>query len=124
MPDCASIHGGYGCNAGRNRAILGGGKKAIIMSANKCPECKTGHFDLCMDNNWGGTLLGRSGGIDNPALMYKKVPCPTVLAKRFGLRGVPSPTPTPRPPPPPPPDYRRRYSPPAPRPDYRRRYTP
>merc|ERR1719313_1032432 len=60
-------------------------QKAIIMSANECRECKKGHFDFCMANNRGGTLLGRSGGIDNPALMYKKISCPDVLLKRLGL---------------------------------------
>merc|ERR1719191_2116339 len=103
MNQCASMHGGYGCNQQRNRQILVSHRMAIVMNANQCPECKTGHFDLCSAGNWGGTLLGRSGGPDNPALMYKEIPCPDVLAKRFGLKGVPSPTPVPTPSPPPPP---------------------
>jgi len=80
---CASIHGGYGCNQRRNQQILGAKRKAIVMAANQCPECKTGHFDLCQAGNWGGTVLGKYGGIDNPALVYKKIPCPAVLTNRL-----------------------------------------
>merc|ERR1719321_2076938 len=83
MSQCASIHGGYGCDQNRNRKILGSERKAIVMAANECPECKEGHFDFCMDENWGGTVLGRHGGIDNPALMYREVPCPKVLTDRL-----------------------------------------
>jgi len=83
MSQCASIHGGYGCDQNRNRRILGAERKAIVMAANECPECKEGHFDMCMDENWGGTVLGTHGGIDNPALMYREVPCPKVLTDRL-----------------------------------------
>jgi len=83
MSQCASIHGGYGCDQNRNRKILGAERKAIVMAANECPECKEGHFDFCMDENWGGTVLGTHGGIDNPALMYREVPCPKVLTDRL-----------------------------------------
>lgn len=84
MPDCASIHGGYGCDANRNRAILGSGRQAFIVALNLCPECKKGHFDLCQDGNWGGTVLGSGGGVDNPALMYREVGCPPALMKKLG----------------------------------------
>jgi len=83
MSQCASIHGGYGCDQRRNQRILGESRKAIVMTANLCPECKTGHFDFCQAGNWGGTVLGKHGGIDNPALMYRKVACPKVLTDRL-----------------------------------------
>lgn len=84
MPDCASKHGGYGCDINRNRRILGSGKKVYIIVDNLCPECKTGHFDFCNAGNWGGTLLGKFGGVDNPALMYRKASCPPALVQRLG----------------------------------------
>lgn len=83
MSKCASAHGGYGCDHNRNRRILGMEKKAIVMNANQCPECKTGHFDLCEAGNWGGTFLGKFGGIDNPALMYREIPCPDILKNKL-----------------------------------------
>lgn len=84
MPDCASKHGGYGCDIGRNRRIVGSGKKLFVMANNLCPECKAGHFDFCNAGNWGGTVLGKHGGVDNPALMYREAPCPAVLKSKLG----------------------------------------
>lgn len=81
----------------------------FFMSSNRCPECKLGHFDLCSAGNWGGTQLGKYGGIDNPALMYRKAPCPAPLQQRMGCPvtggggGPPPPSPPSPPPPPPPP---------------------
>lgn len=83
MPDCASIHGGYGCDINRNRAILGSGRQAFIVALNLCPECNEGHFDFCMAGNWGGTVLGGQGGIDNPALKYRGVGCPPALMNKL-----------------------------------------
>merc|ERR1712072_780437 len=84
MPQCASIHGGPGCNQPKNTKLLGkNGRTAYIMVLNECPECKAGHFDFCQDGNWGGTVLGKDGGIDNPALMYEPVACPGPLKSRM-----------------------------------------
>ena len=80
-----------GCNLGANRASVG--KKLTVMAQNRCNECKQGHFDFCMDSNWGGTSLR---GLDNPALRYREVTCPGVLLDRLGCVGfTPMPTPAP-----------------------------
>merc|ERR1719324_2170309 len=64
-----------------------------VMIVNEYDSGSFGNFHLCSEGNFGGTVLGRYGGIipqgSSGTLMYREGPCPFALLDRMAC-SIPS----------------------------------